>query len=80
MKKAILEFDLSEQEGKEDFNHAIKAVDYHLALWDFSNDILRQARKYGTLDGKALTKTEIALMEKVSELFYAMLNDRDIQL
>ena len=79
-KKGILEFDLTDPDAKADFELAVKAIDYKLALWDFSMDVLRQMTKYGTLDGRELNKVEQQLAQEISDKFYAIINDRDVKI
>ena len=43
--KATLTFNLPEEQ--EEFDTAIKAADYKIALWDIAQEIFRPARKHG---------------------------------
>ena len=43
--KATLTFNLPEEQ--EEFDTAVKAADYKIALWDIAQDIFRPARKHG---------------------------------
>lgn len=80
MKKGILEFDLTDPESKEDFDLAVHAADYKLALWDFSQDVLRKMTKYGVLDDQELSESDRELAQKIADKFYEILNDRDLKL
>lgn len=79
-KKGILEFDLTDPIAQEDFELAIKAIDYKLTLWDFSQDVLRQMTKYGFINGRELTKVERKLAQEITDKFYEIIGDRDVKL
>lgn len=62
--KAKLEFDLPEEQGE--FHHAIKGIDYSIAINDFAQ-IMRSHLKYDT-NPEWDTKTVDALWEKYWEI------------
>jgi hypothetical protein len=48
--KATLSFTLPEEH--DEFEAAVKASDYKLALWEIAQEIFRPARKHGYQDGR----------------------------
>jgi hypothetical protein len=86
--KATLTFTLPEE--NEEFNMAVKAGSYHGALWDVSQNVFRPYRKHGypDMDMQALfEEIDVAtdgkgsdFMEKLEALFWAQLNDHDVNL
>lgn len=67
--KHIIEFNLPEE--KEELSVTMQAQRFHSALWDFSQQI-RQWRKYDDL--------ETIEIEKVSNAFYEILKDNEVEL
>lgn len=90
MPKAILEFNLPEEQ--EEFDTAVKAIDYKLALWDIAQDIFRPARKHGYPEEriqKLLLKIDEGTLEDgqgtelvalLEEKFYEILREKGIEL
>jgi len=73
--KAILEFDLNEQEDVAAHKRATKALDMALALWDIDH-YLRTQVKYN----EALTQEAHDACESARERFYEILNERNISI
>lgn len=93
MSKASLHFNLPEE--REEFETAVKAGDYKLALWDIAQEVFRPARKHGYSDGKiqkllldidhnADVSSEYGkgtdLVGLLEEKFYEILRERGIEL
>lgn len=93
MSKASLHFNLPEE--REEFETAVKAGDYKLALWEISQEIFRPARKHGYADQKiqkllldidhnADISSEYGkgteLISLLEERFYEILRERGIEL
>jgi predicted nucleotidyltransferase len=70
--KATLEFNLPEDQA--DFDLAIQGGNMYCALWDISQE-LRTLYKYEELDEK-----EWAMVERIRNKFYDILNDHQISL
>ena len=84
-KKAILVFDLEDPYIREDFQRAVKANDYVIALEDIANEVFRPARKHGYSDTdlQALINKNPNAEEIISILekkFWSILEDRKIEL
>lgn len=76
--KATFEFNLPEDnEELKSFQNGPSA---NLALFDFSQDVLRKAVKYGYLNGKELNQDQVDMMEEVQELFWAIINERNLDI
>ena len=73
--KAILEFDLNEQEDIVAHKRATKALDMALALWDIDH-YLRTQVKYN----EALTQEAQDAFESAQERFYEILNERNVSI
>lgn len=73
--KAILEFDLNEQEDIVAHKRATKALDMALALWDIDH-YLRTQVKYN----EALTQEAQDAFERAQERFYEILNEHNISI
>jgi hypothetical protein len=71
--KAILEFDLNEQEDVAAHKRATKALDMALVLWDIDH-YLRTQVKYN----EALTQEAHDAFVSARERFYEILNDHNI--
>jgi len=81
MAKGILKFNLPEEQ--EEFDRASHAIDYYLALHEFSQEVLRRMTKrdcHPGISGRELTSEESALAKEISDLFYEILNERNIKL
>jgi hypothetical protein len=70
--KATLEFNLPEDQA--DFDLAVQGGKLYCALWDISQE-LRTLYKYEELDEK-----EWAMVERIRDKFYEILNDHQISL
>jgi hypothetical protein len=70
--KAKLTFNLPEDQA--DFDFAIQGGKMYCALWDISQE-LRTLYKYEELDEK-----ELAMVERIRNKFYDILNDHQINL
>ena len=71
--KATLTFNLPEEQ--DDFNNAVKGLDYKIALLEI-DDYLRRELKYN----QNLTDIEYKTIEKVREEFNGILTDNEIKL
>lgn len=71
--KATLTFNLPEDQ--DDFNNAVKGIDYKIALQEIA-EYLRRELKYN----QSLTDIEYKTIEKVREEFNGILTDNDINL
>ncbi len=81
---ATLKFKLPEEQAE--FDTAIKALDYKVALWDVSQDIFRAARKHGYSDTVIQAALEscgedgVKLISLLENHFYMILSEYDIDL
>lgn len=73
MPKHIIEFNLPEEQDELDIT--MKAIDMSIALSDFYNESLRARLKYNS---DAYNKSQIELLEKIKEEFFAILSERNI--
>lgn len=73
--KAILEFNLSEQEDVAAHKRTVKALDMALVLWDI-DQYLRTQVKYN----EALSQEAHDAFESAREKFYEILNDHNINI
>lgn len=71
--KATLTFNLPEDQ--DDFNNAVKGIDYKIALQEIG-EYLRRELKYN----QSLTDIEYKTIEKIREEFNGILTDNDINL
>lgn len=71
--KATLTFNLPEDQ--DDFNNAVKGIDYKIALQEIA-EYLRRELKYN----QNLSDIEYQTIEKVREEFNGILTDNDINL
>lgn len=80
MPKVNITFDLPEE--NEDYKIYSKAMDMHLALWDFSQDVLRKLDKYGfhPTEKRELTEEEHGIVEHIREEFYKIINEYGVEL
>ena len=65
MKKAIIEYDLSNEEGKFEFKMAVEGYKYFVILNDLDSH-LRSIYKYG--DDEKISEFAQSIREKVAEL------------
>ena len=72
MPKAVLTFDLPNE--REEFDLAIKGVDYMCVLTDYGN-WLRSKLKYSEL-----SEQEVTIYEEARTQLYKFANERDIEL
>ena len=70
--KATFEYDLAVKDDRYDYEAASQAVQLKLAMWDFSQEVLRKLRKYGHDDFK--DKDE--LLSHIEKRFYECLEGR----
>lgn len=73
MPKAILEFNLPEE--REEYEMAVKGVDYHIALSDFDNH-LRAIVKYGDSE---YTDEQQAFAQVLRDKLWEIMNDRELK-
>ena len=77
--KATLEFDLNDDSDRGSHTRAVKADNAYGALYEISNDMFRQFRKYGLPENlKDLDKEE--LICKLEDLFHEILIENNINL
>jgi len=78
--KAILEFDMEEPQDKNNLNEVLKATDMRIALWDVDK-LFRGAIKYEGFmrDNEYLTDEEEAVVEKLWDKFFEILDERDLK-
>lgn len=73
--KAYLSFNLKSEDDRNEFKAAVKANSMYCALWTFSQDTLRQIRKYEQLDEK-----QQELIERIEQEFYDTLRNNGVDL
>lgn len=83
MKKAILEFDL--QENEDAFRRAISADAVYAALWEIGQEVFRPARKHGYFNDSELNELceNEAVLKAIGLLeskFHEILRDHEINL
>ncbi len=76
MVKALLRYDLNDEDDCLQFKRATKARDALLALWDYDQK-LRGIIKYGDEDSK---EEEVEVYEKARDIFHKILDEHDINL
>lgn len=74
MSKAMLEFDLNEEEDREEFKRAQKAFDLAQVISDFGDKSLRRRLKY---ESDAYTDKEIELLEKLREELWELVKEHN---
>jgi len=74
MAKAILEFNLPEENGE--FINAVNGVKYLLALWKMDNH-LRSELKH---NGESYTKGEYKVLEDLREKLYKVMGENGVSL
>jgi len=74
MAKAILEFNLPEENGE--FINAVNGVKYLLALWKMDNH-LRSELKH---NGESYTKGEYKVLEDLREKLYEVMRENGVSL
>jgi hypothetical protein len=74
MAKAILEFNLPEENGE--FINAVNGVKYLLALWKMDNH-LRSELKH---NGESYTKGEYKVLEDLREKLYEVMGENGVSL
>jgi hypothetical protein len=80
--KARLEFNLSDEDDKENYRIMRQSVDMYCSLIEFS-DVLRKIRKYGTLEDfpeHKMTKEDVEFTEKLETMFWKILNERNVKI
>lgn len=85
MPEVNLKFNLPEEQ--REFQDAVKASDYYLALWDVSQEVFRPARKHGYSDSeiqKLLQEIPEGkgeeLISKLEDMFWEIMKERNIEL
>lgn len=73
--KAILEFDLNEQEDIVAHKRATKALDMAIVLWDIDHYLRTQIKYNETLSEEAHDA-----FESVRQRFYEILNERNVSI
>jgi hypothetical protein len=76
MKKILI---FSSQDDETDFKLCLKANDMYIALYDTYN-LLRSCYKYGCMNGAELNETEYNFASKLSDQFFAILEEHDIHI
>jgi len=74
--KAILEFDLQDEDDRIEHQMMLKSKDMTIALWDMSQE-LRKKVKYAPDD---LSEDTYKAYEEIQEIFYDILNQHNIDL
>ena len=74
--KAILEFDLQDEDDRIEHQMMLKSKDMTIALWDMSQE-LRKKVKYAPDD---LSEDAYKAYEEIQEIFYDILNQHNIDL
>jgi hypothetical protein len=74
--KAILKFDLQDEDDRIEHQMMLKAKDMSIALWDISQE-LRKKVKYASDD---LSQDKYEAYEEIQEMFYNILNQQNIDL
>lgn len=75
MAKAILEFDLNEQDDVEAHKRAVKSLDLVIALWDI-DQYLRSLLKYG--DECSITEEQHKVLNETREKLHDILREKNI--
>jgi len=78
MPKVTMEFDLPEE--KEEFNLAYKGIDYSVALVRVHNELLRPHRKHGYGEPILDDENAYAIIERLEEKFFSILEDEEVSL
>lgn len=79
MTKAVLEYDLDNEDDRVSFKQASKAKDTLRALYSI-REHLRSGHKYGSMYGKELSKGEQELVTLIYDDFFRFLEESDISL
>lgn len=74
--KAILEFNLDEQQDKEQFYVASNGMDLYLCLWDIEQALREYAKQY---ESKDMTE-KLQAIDMIRDDFYAILEERGINM
>ncbi|HEV2524734.1 MAG TPA: hypothetical protein VGU44_06345 [Gammaproteobacteria bacterium] len=73
--KGILKFDLTDPDEKRKFELALKAEDYQLFIWNFSQNVLRKYYKYELPDE---LKNGESLIKHIYDEFYQLFNEYNL--
>lgn len=73
--QGILRFNLTDPNEKRKFELAIKAEDYQLFIWNFSQDVLCKYYKYELPDD---LKDGETLIEHIHDEFYRLFNQYNL--
>lgn len=74
--KAILEFDLNEQDDVDSHNRCVQSLELTLMLWEVEQE-LRKLTKYAP---DSMSQETFDELTKLREWFYEKLNERNISL
>lgn len=74
--KAILEFDLSDHDGKMEHMRCVKALSMAIALWDMEQ-YLRASIKHAP---DSMSSEAYGMLNEVRDKFYEIMNDNNIDL
>lgn len=74
--KAILEFDLNQEDDDVAHKRAVKALDLCIVLWDI-DQYLRSQTKYAPDD---MPEEAYNALDKAREKFYEIMNERNVSL
>ena len=74
--KAILEFDLNQEDDDVAHKRAVKALDLCIVLWDI-DQYLRSQTKYAPDD---MPEEVYNALDKAREKFYEIMNERNVSL
>ena len=76
MAKAILEFDLTDPDDRNEHKRAIKSLDLCLVLWDM-DQYLRSQTKYAP---DSMSDEVYDALDKAREEFYRIMNEHNVSL
>lgn len=75
--RVVLKFDLSNEDEKQDYTDAMAGKHLKLAMWEFSQEILRKYRKY---DLPIELDTPEKLVSHIEQEFYRILKDYEVSI
>jgi hypothetical protein len=83
--KAILHFDLSKEDDREDYKSAMQGANAKRALWEIANEVFRPARKHGYSDQTIQMLVDVnpegaELISKLEKKFYEILEEHEVDI